>query len=88
MATSKPARKKQPLNGFEVTCVVGTVEFDRMGTMTPVEAAMALIGQHERPGQYFFPHEFEGRRWAITVEETWIDPDDPRAVAEELGIDL
>jgi hypothetical protein len=51
-------------NGFDVTCVIGRVEFGE-GDHTPHEAAFLLIANHDAPGTYSFPAEREG-----TIEVT------------------
>lgn len=49
-------RELREAGGFEVTCTIGRVEFDRMGDMTPFQAAMALIAEHNADGEYRFPN--------------------------------
>lgn len=41
-------------DGFDVTCVIGRVDYDG-GNMSPVVAAFHLIAEHEAPGLYTFP---------------------------------
>ena len=53
--------------GFDVTAVIGHVEFNALGEMSAVEAAMSLIGKHHAEGQYRFPHE-DGGEWVVNVE--------------------
>jgi hypothetical protein len=52
---------------FEVTAVIGRVDLSPNGTVDPVLAAFALIGEHRAPGRYSFPHE-DGGRWVVNVE--------------------
>lgn len=57
----------QELPGFDVTCKVGRVTFDPTSRISPTEAAMAMIGHHDAPGQYEFPHP-DGRIITVMVE--------------------
>ena len=55
--------------GFDVTAIIGHVSFDSSGEETPVEAAMKLIGRHNAPGEYHFPHE-DGGEWVVSMEHS------------------
>lgn len=57
--------------GFDVTCVIGRVEFDALteGLRSPNEAAMALIARHDAEGTYTYPMQ-DGRSCHVTVEYT------------------
>jgi len=66
MATSKSRRTELP-TGFEVTCVIGRVEFDEVGEHSPTEAAFLLIAQHGADGTYSFPSA-EAGTCHVTVE--------------------
>lgn len=52
--------------GFHVTATIGYVEFGN-GDQSPVEAAMSLIGKHNREGTYRFPHE-DGGEWVVDMQ--------------------
>jgi hypothetical protein len=57
-----------PPGGFDVTAVIGHVEFSEVGEMTPYEAAFALIAKHDATqGLYTFPHE-DGGTVNVSVE--------------------
>lgn len=56
-----------PEGGFDVTGVIGHVEFNSTGEHTPVEAAMLIIARHGAPGRFTFPHE-NGGFHHVTVE--------------------
>jgi hypothetical protein len=58
----------QVTDGFDVTCLIGRVSFGE-GDMTPVEAAMRLIGRHNAEGEYSFPHEDGGTTHVTVVIE-------------------
>jgi len=60
-------KKRMPMDGFDVTCVIGRVTFDPDASMTPTVAAFALIGEHDAPGTYVFPHPVQGEI-VVTVE--------------------
>lgn len=66
--TKRPRRPmdERNRNGFDVTCVIGRVEFDRHGSQTPVEAAFALIASHDGNGTFVFPGP-NGGSYEVTV---------------------
>lgn len=74
---SAPRDKHNPpnrLQGFDVTCVIGSVVFDAMGDMTPVEAAYLLIARHGAPGSFEFP-QAEGGTHRVIVEYDTLNGD-------------
>lgn len=54
--------------GFDVTCVVGRVEFDQDAGESPYEAAMRLIARHDAPGSFRFPMVHGG---TCLVDVSW-----------------
>jgi hypothetical protein len=56
---------------FQITVerVIGEVTTSRYGTVSPIEAAMSLIGREGEPGRYSFPLS-DGRTRTVTVEDT------------------
>jgi hypothetical protein len=58
--------KMHSQESFVVTCVIGIVALGR-DDESPVEAAFRLIGRHNAPGEYHFPHE-EGGEIVVAVE--------------------
>jgi hypothetical protein len=64
MAIKGKLDQKVDRSGFDVTCVIGRVEFG-MGDKTPFQAAMEIISKHvEDTGtfdvEFSFPHESGG----------------------------
>lgn len=55
------------VTGFDVTCVVGHVEFDSTGDLTPHEAAFLVIARHDNRGTFQFPM-LDGRTMSVTVD--------------------
>ncbi len=55
---------------FSVTVVrsIGEVTTSRYGTISPIEAAMSLIGKEGEPGEYSFPLA-DGRTRTVTVTD-------------------
>lgn len=49
------SRKVEPVTGFDVTQVIGRVEFNTNGDTTPYEAAFQAIAQFGMPGDFQFP---------------------------------
>lgn len=62
----KPSNES-PKDGFDVTCVIGRVEFDATGDLSPHEAAFLLIARHDTRGTFCFPME-DGRTMSVTVD--------------------
>jgi hypothetical protein len=62
-------------SGFDVTCVIGHVDFVDAGPHTPAEAAYLLIAQHGAEGTFSFPHE-NGGMVRVTVEHDGDAADD------------
>jgi hypothetical protein len=56
----------QEVTGFDVTCIVGRVEFSDIGP-NPGVAAFMLIAEHDAPGTYSFPNP-DGSYTRVTVE--------------------
>ena len=50
---------------FDVTCVIGSVRSG--GDQSPMQAAFALIADHQAEGQFRFPGE-DGGEIVVTVE--------------------
>lgn len=64
---SKTSRTKAP-EGFDVTAVIGRVDFTDVGTDdTPHEAAFRLIARYDNEGTFKFPMA-DGRTCAVTVD--------------------
>lgn len=55
-----------PPGGFDVTCVIGRVEFGEGDEHSSV-VAFKLIAQHDAPGVYSFPNA-DGTTCRVTVE--------------------
>lgn len=53
--------------GFDVTCVVGRVEYDANGDMSPHKAAFIIIAEQDMPGTYTFPMSVGGT-CSVTVD--------------------
>jgi hypothetical protein len=66
MATKTQQTTHYPPGGFDITATIGHVEFSGVGDMTPVEAALRIIGAHGAEGTYRFPHE-DGGEWVIDM---------------------
>lgn len=52
---------------FDVTCVIGTVDFRETGEFSPHEAAFLLIARHDTRGTFKFPM-WDGREMSVTVD--------------------
>lgn len=74
MATKTKIDRFAPA-GFDVTCVIGHVEFGD-GPQSAAMAAFALIDQHGAPGTYSFPNEY-GSTTTVTVDAPPFETDDP-----------
>ena len=80
MSATKVAPRTFYPSGFDVTAVIGRVEFSNLGEHeTPFQAALAVIGQHSPrvgndPVIYVFPHEDGGN---IEVEVRTTDSREP-----------
>lgn len=59
--------KHRPIEGFDVTAVIGRVEFDALSDLSPHEAAFMLIAKHDARGTFNFPME-DGRTMSVTVD--------------------
>lgn len=67
MEKSQSPRRK-PREGFDVTCVIGRVEFGDPGhAADPRVAAFMLIAEHGAPGLYSFPNP-DGTICTVDVE--------------------
>lgn len=60
--------------GFDVTATIGSVRFGE-GEMSPVEAALQIIGRHGAEGEYRFPHE-DGGHWVVRMNHEEDKPAD------------
>jgi hypothetical protein len=60
-------RKFTPPSGFDVTQVIGRVEFDQNGTMTPYESAFQVVAGFGDAGTFTFPGH-DGTIVRVTVE--------------------
>lgn len=56
----------KPITGFDVTCVIGRVEFSDTGESAPRVVAFAMIGEHDVEGTYSFPMA-DGRTCVVDV---------------------
>lgn len=69
--STKVGTKKGPNpdypTGFDVTCIVGHVDFSDNGTEPAEVTAFRLIAMHGAEGTFQFPHE-DGRTISVTVE--------------------
>lgn len=65
--TKKRNTMQDSPTGFDVTCVIGRVEFDNTGEHTPHEAAFLLIAKHDAPGEYVFPNA-DGGTCRVSVD--------------------
>lgn len=68
MAAPK-TRTQDDRNGFDVTCVVGHVNYSQDGIFDPYVAALILLGEHGADGVYQFPAA-NGGTHTVTVETT------------------
>lgn len=59
-------RQTKPITGFDVTCVIGRVEFSEAGTSDPRVVAFAMIAEHGAEGSYSFPMA-NGQTCVVTV---------------------
>lgn len=67
MSTRHIATDHRVMDGFDVTCTIGTVLFDETGDLTPSEAAFLLIARHDTRGKFTFPME-DGRTMEVIVD--------------------
>jgi len=62
----RPTGSYSEADGFDVTCVIGRVEFGK-GDLTPYEAAFLLIARHDTDGHFTFP-DGQGGYYHVTRE--------------------